>query len=81
MRTKILKESLICRNHQASPKLDQLLLSQECRNLSYANAVRGRLSDSQSSFLRCWRRRECGSSDVYAAILAEKEPNLVSQNL
>jgi len=51
--TKILKESLSYGNHQASPK--QLyrpvaFKSRVGRNLNYANAIRGRLSDSQSPF-------------------------------
>jgi len=51
--TKILKESLIYRNYEASPtqmSRPVAFKSRVSRNLNYANAVRGRLSDSQCSF-------------------------------
>jgi len=47
------------------------------RNLSYADAVRGRVSDPQSSSSRGWRCKHCGSWDVYVAILAEEKESLL----
>ena len=82
--TKILKESLIFGNLEASSK--QLSRPVTCksrvgRNLSYADAVRGRLINPQSSSLRGWRCRQYGPWDVYATILGEdKEPELVIHN-
>jgi len=81
--TKILKESLIYGNHEASPTqlyTSVAFKSKVDRHLSYANVVRGRLIDP-SSVLKGWRFRECGSWDVYAAVLGEeKESNLGNHN-
>ena len=50
-------------------------------HLSYANAVRGRVVDARSSVLKGWRCRDCGSWDVYAAVLGnEKDSKLGSHN-
>ena len=62
--TKILKESLIYGNHEASPKQRSTSVAFKSRvghHLSYANAVRGRVIDPHSSVLKGWRCRECGS--------------------
>jgi len=78
--TKILKESLIYGRHKVSPKHMSGPVAFQSRaghHLSYANTVRGRMGDSQSSLLKGWRCRKCGPSDVYAAILNEEESNYV----
>jgi len=73
--TKILKESLIYGNHEDSPKQRSTSVafkSRVGRHLSYANVVQARLIDPHSSILEGWRCRECGSRDVYAAVLDEE---------
>ena len=82
--TKILKEFLIYGKHEASPKQRSTSVafkSRVGRHLSYVNAVRGRVVDSRGSILKGWRCRECGSWDVYTAVLGkEKDSNLGSHN-
>lgn len=61
--TKILKESLIYGRHKVSPKHMSGPVAFQSRaghHLSYANTVRGRMGDSQSSLLKGWRCRKCG---------------------
>ena len=53
--TKILKESLIYGNHEASPKQMSGSVAFKFRvdrHVSYANSVQGKLIDPQSSFLK-----------------------------
>ena len=45
--------------------------SKVSNNLSFADALRGRVGKSKSSILKGWRCRDCGSWDVYAAVIGE----------
>jgi len=40
-------------------------------NLSFADALRGRVGEPKSSILKGPRCRDCGSWDVYAAVIGE----------
>ena len=40
-------------------------------NLSFADALRGRVGKLKSSILKGWRCRDCGSWDVYIAMIGE----------
>ena len=50
------------------------------RHLSFANAVRGRMSDSHSSVMKGWRCRECGSWDVYGATLGAESNYVIHKH-
>ena len=46
-------------------------ISKVSNNLSYADALRGRVGKPNSTILKGWRCRDCGSWDVYDAVIGE----------
>ena len=79
--TKLLKESLISGKSEAPDKQwtrPVVRKSRGGRSLSYAEAVRGKVSVSQSLPLRGWRCKQCGSWDVFSAVLGEEKESELS---
>jgi len=79
--TRLLKESLLSRKGEAPVKKWKRAVANKPRvgrSPSYAEAVRGRGSDLQSPYLRGWRCKQCGSCDVFAAVLGEDQVSVTS---
>ena len=45
--------------------------SKVSNNFSYADALRGRVGKPNSTILKGWRCRDCGSRDVFATVIGE----------
>jgi len=74
--TNLLKESLVGGKGENYHKQWERPVASKARMgrpQSYTEAVRGRNGDPQSSHLRGWRCKQCGSWDVFAAVLGEEK--------
>jgi len=81
--TKLLKESLIGGKGEAYHKQREQPMASKARvglPHSYAEAVRGRASNPQSSHLRGWRCKQCGSWVVFAAVIGDKKVSVVGSH-
>jgi len=81
--TKLLKESQIFGKGEASFKQwkrPEASKPRVGRSQSYVEAIRGRVSDPQRSYLRGWRYKQCGSWDVFPAVMGQEKDSVLGGN-